>query len=242
MVITIPKVVKHISNNDLESLKTAFNPALGKADRTATIMNQAFALHIAIDNNNREIVAWLLQKGVDVNLCREGITPAIQCVTNDQADILRLLIENKTPKLDLTKLEEETKNSVLHYGAYNNSVKCMNLLLDSRFGLNPDIKNAQSYTPLIMASYQGFSEIVKLLIHFRVNVMTTDSQGNTALHAAMKMHHWNLAATLIKAGADYNAKNLGGISPYMLASTEMKQKIDGKFSFFLFVFFFKVCF
>ena len=203
-------------------------------------MNEAFALHRAIDNNNLEIVTWLLGNGVDVNLYKDGITPAIQCITNDRVDIFKVLILH--PKLDINKTDQESKNTVLHFGAYNNSIQCMTLLLgSSQHPLHLDAKNIQTHTPLMMASFHGYIEIVKLLLAKGAGVMIVDSQGNTALHAAMKMQHWKLAAELIKHKANYNFKNLAGLSPYMLASPEMKQKIDGNV-FRMFFFFFHISF
>ena len=99
----------------------------------------------------------------------------------------------------------------------------------SFFGLmkGADVNGSQAsgWTPLMLASYKGYKEIVELLIAKGADVNARDDNGKTALLEALNPMHRELekndkeiAKLLIAKGADVNAKNNNGQTPLMFAA------------------------
>ncbi len=76
-------------------------------------------------------------------------------------------------------------------------------------GANPNAKDAQGRTALMLASAKGNSEI-KTLIKSGAKVDAKDEQGRTALIKAVSLGKVAAAKTLVAAKADPNAKDKGG--------------------------------
>lgn len=72
-------------------------------------------------------------------------------------------------------------------------------------------------TSLQIASHQGFSEVVDLLVQLGANVSLQDSEGDTALHYAAFGNQPMTAAALLKGGADGNKLNKNKCSPLHVA-------------------------
>jgi ankyrin repeat protein len=96
--------------------------------------------------------------------------------------------------------------------------------------------------PLCIAADRGYEKIVSLLIHYGENINQADSQGNTALHLAMKYvsltYHqcWvqdeanksdyeAVLQILLKNGADVNIVNGRGETPLCIAVNRGLQKV-----------------
>lgn len=93
---------------------------------------------------------------------------------------------------------------------YNNIEK-VKQLLDS--GLSVNVKDNDDMTPLHVATYKGYTDIVELLIERHADVNTQDYKGWTPLHYAAYNAKSNCIKILLKAGADNKIKNNIGITP-----------------------------
>ena len=83
-----------------------------------------------------------------------------------------------------------------------------------REGVSPVAKN----TALIMASQEGHTEIVAMLLEKGANVNAKTKDGRRALFLASANGHAEIVAMLLAAGADVNAKDNDGWTALIVAS------------------------
>jgi len=76
------------------------------------------------------------------------------------------------------------------------------------------------WTPLHLAAFFGHAKIIELLLAHRADVAarSRNSNGNTALHAALAGNHKFAAGLLIGRGADVNASDAAGWRPLHIAA------------------------
>lgn len=78
-----------------------------------------------------------------------------------------------------------------------------------KYGFPVDTRNADGYTPLMMAAYYGHQNIVTTLIAHGADRCARDNKGNTALMGAMFKLEWSIVKQLRKTDCDVNAKKTG---------------------------------
>ena len=66
------------------------------------------------------------------------------------------------------------------------------------------------------AASKGFAGIVWWMIQKEADVHAVNSAGETALHLAAKMGHDEIVVALIEAGADGNARDKNGVTPFQI--------------------------
>ena len=71
----------------------------------------------------------------------------------------------------------------MHIAVINNDFKKCKRLLQG-FKANPNIKNKQGKTSLLLAVEKGYSDIVKILLKNLADIYTVDDEGNTVFHLA----------------------------------------------------------
>lgn len=85
-------------------------------------------------------------------------------------------------QIDLN-ITDSTKESLLHYTVRFNSIDFARLLLMHK--ANPNIKNANGDTPLMLACKMGKENFIKLFIKFNANIDEKNNFGETSLHMAL---------------------------------------------------------
>jgi len=80
-------------------------------------------------------------------------------------------------------------------------------------GMNPNIKDAATWTGLMLAAEKGHSAVIQALIDGGADLEIKDREGNTALTWAAGEGKLEAAKTLIAAGANVNTENVSGTSP-----------------------------
>lgn len=100
--------------------------------------------------------------------------------------------------------------------AYAGDEKAVEYLIKS--GVEPDISNSGKNTALIVASEQGYLNIVKQLINAGANVNAQSKYGLTALIVAAAEGHAHIVRELIKAKANVNLTRESGDTALLLAS------------------------
>ena len=79
-------------------------------------------------------------------------------------------------------------------------------------------RDADKYTPLHRASYNGHVQSVRLLLDHGADPHARSSEGWQPLHSAVKWAQVETAALLLAAGADVNAQTNAGLTPAHVAS------------------------
>jgi ankyrin repeat protein len=87
-------------------------------------------------------------------------------------------------------------------------------------GFNVNVKDKDGNTPLIIASREGHTDIVKVLLDkgADIDVVDKSSIGTTALIIALKGSHTDIAELLVEKGADVKIKDRHGFTALMCAS------------------------
>jgi len=89
----------------------------------------------------------------------------------------------------------------------------MNKLLKNSLqfmGVTPNSGGKSELPPLIIASREGYIEIIKLLIGAKAEINAKDGIGNTALIEAAQNGHIEIVKFLLDRKADFTVKNVNG--------------------------------
>lgn len=203
-----------LKNNELANFLIASGAKVNQADD-----NGDFTFLIAIQTMNFPMVQSLLMNpSVDVNVqnraghtalimgSHAGSEPLVQGLLSRNAEVNKPNNENQTPVLA---------------AAANGHDKIVSLLISKKADLTlPDNTGA---TPLIVAAFRGHVECVRLILKEGIKPdEATALGGNTALHAAAHTGNSDIAAALMKAGADPLKVNANGASALSAAAAEGK--------------------
>jgi ankyrin repeat protein len=78
-------------------------------------------------------------------------------------------------------------------------------------GLNPDSKDENGNTILIIGAQNDNKRIIKISLRYGAQINMINSMGNSALHFASEYKYKNIYEYLIKKGANPELKNLRGV-------------------------------
>jgi len=93
--------------------------------------------------------------------------------------------------------------------AQNNNIRLVRRLLDS--GVYPNIQDNSGDTAILLASHEGYTDIVELLLNNGANPNSRDTDGNTALMFASLNGYIEIVELLLNSGANiHNQDNFGG--------------------------------
>lgn len=184
------KLIQAAANGNLTDVDIALTNG---ADINAkdTTNSGVTALYLASQNGHTDVVRLLLEKGADVDVKR--ITNVATALEGNNGTGPT----DSVSTLHLLKLLDDIKVG---------NTKAIEYLIEK--GEDVNIKNpTDGVTALWIASQNGYSEIVRLLLEkgAKVNIKTND--GTTALMIAAKNDHTNVIKLLVEKGADVNVKS-----------------------------------
>ncbi|MFV0393287.1 MAG: ankyrin repeat domain-containing protein [Coprobacillaceae bacterium] len=198
------------------------------ADITIKDNDEHTALDYASTNGLRDLIALLSSNVNDTNV--SGVTPLMQAVYDNQAEVVDVLLKNEDINIDAINDAGETSllialknnnlriaevllkaktnpnlktldgNTVIHYAVNANNIAMCKTL--EPYIEKFDDKNNWGVTPLIIACQKGYNEISRWLIEKEVNVNAIDEIGYSTLHYASENGFTDIVEQLIMAGAE----------------------------------------
>lgn len=133
----------------------------------------------------------------------------IAAVYRDDSDTVIAFVERG---MDVNSVDP-AGNTLLHVAARNGNVRLIEFLLRNR--ANPLVKNRVGDTPLMLATYTGKLDAVRLLV---AGGSQLNHSGWTPLHYAVFANQPEVAAYLIEKGADLNVRAPNQQTPLMIAA------------------------
>ncbi|CAB0040997.1 unnamed protein product [Trichogramma brassicae] len=182
------------------------------------------ALHLALTSDNKKAAELLLRRGANPNVAnKEKSTPLhVVCQKeDDEEDLVKMLFELSHEKHHPLQVNTEKKLSFspLMDALSNGYKKVAKLLLTRCDSLS--VIDAEGSTPLHDICKYHFDDQDLLIWLFKIiieqdrtiQIDTQDRCGDTLLHLAFDSRHENLAALLLRNGANPNIASASGKTP-----------------------------
>ncbi len=153
-----------------------------------------------------EITRLLVYDNADLNLSNNyHQTPMSLAVDKKNYELINLFLQNGV-KAGLDA------NTLFRASTQKNLVGVLGML---KGGVNPNVKNAQGNTPLIISASLGDTVSVRNLLAYRADVNAANKDGNTALLYAARYNHPDTVLALLSPltmqyRVDINAQNKKG--------------------------------
>ncbi|GAQ83954.1 ankyrin repeat-rich membrane spanning protein [Klebsormidium nitens] len=191
------------SKGDLEAVKAGVESLQkSKIKRKSDVDT---ALSSASRNGHKEVAAYLLEQGADVNAYDpDGATPLLAAADGGSAECVELLMRAGA----IVDAKDRVGVSALIAASYNGHVDCVRKLLKHAADVN-----AQSHggvTPLIAAAEGGSESCVRLLIQAGGDLEARTAEGKTALMHAVGQNITAAVEALISAGAELDGTDNEG--------------------------------
>jgi ankyrin repeat protein len=156
------------------------------------------ALHVAAGEGNAAIVELLIAKGADIDIKdNQGKTPLDLAVEMGDRDMLITLLVENAKHLGYI---DARKEYALHLAVKSGNNKAIVELLKDE-SINKNEFNEEGKTVLHLAVERCGIEIVKSIIHFKVNLTMRDDSGKAALHLAVERGDSDIVKCLVENGA-----------------------------------------
>jgi ankyrin repeat protein len=157
-------------------------------------------LHYAAFGNFVDIAMYLLKfrmnpnkRDKDNRSIGNWNTPLIEAMANGSNDVAYLLLRNHA---DPTILNRRGIGP-LYEAVQTHNCEMISVLLTINPDLHKDI-DVHGMTPLHVAAYDGYFDVVHLLLRWKANPLVRDSVGKTALDYAVEQEHPDVVEVIHK--------------------------------------------
>ena len=192
------------------------------ANHTTANANGDTWIHYAIYGDcSKEVLQLIIDEGADVNATNnENVTALMLASKKGNINAMNVLI---TAGADQT-IEDADGNQWIHCAVHEYCTKeVLQLIID--LGADVNARNKQNITALMLASFVGNRDAMKVLLSAGANKATENVVGNTWIHYAIHGDcSKDVLQSIIDAGADVNATNKQNCTALMLAG--LKENVD----------------
>ncbi|KAL0486538.1 ankyrin [Acrasis kona] len=170
------------------------------------------ALYCAAKGGHPHVVSRLIQHGVSVNFTKKNnFTPLHRAAEKGSDDLVRMLIKNDA---DIEAITLPQENRAIHLSVMHGHANVLKTLLEK--GANPDVKNSDKTTPMLIASGRGYPHIVEILYKSGVDLNKSINK-QCALTVATSACREDVVIKLLQLGAETDAKGLHHTSSLHIA-------------------------
>lgn len=171
-----------------------------------------------------EMVELLLSAGANVNKATyDGSTPLYTASSRGHTKVVKLLL---TAGAHVNNADNPGHCTALYAASSFSQVEVVRLLVQA--GADANLADKHGWTPLFIASRQGDTEIVKLLLEGvpQIDVNSADEDDQTPLYIAAYNGHAEIVNLLLEVGgAKVDKTDKDGNSPLIIASLQGHAKI-----------------
>jgi ankyrin repeat protein len=176
----LPEICKACVAGDVETVRRLIevdgvSPDFKQPNSNFTLL--MFAAH----EGHAELVKYLLDVGatVDTGGLKAAGTAMMQCVENQKADIVEILLDWGSD----VSARDPARNTAIFYAASNNDIKMLEIL--HRFKADINVNNMNNHTPLHSAAREGHADAINWLIAHGCEVNTPNVRQWSPLHVAV---------------------------------------------------------
>ena len=150
-------------------------------------------------------VQLLLDAGADVNAKNsEGVSVLGKAVSNNLSEVVELMAG--TGKLDRTLCTREMVKVLADQSRGRLEADCIKHLLAA--GANPNAKDSEGFTVLMLACEEGRDEVARLLLRNGAKVNATGPGNTTALMTSCRRGRAECVKLLLKSKANINIRSV----------------------------------
>jgi ankyrin repeat protein len=182
-------------------------------------------LWAACTNGNAAIIERLLDAGADPNTALpEGETALMTAARSGRVDAVRLLLLRGA---DVNRVEGWRNQTALMWAAGEGHAAVARTLLQAGAQIDARSTGEGKFTALLFAVRAGHREVVDVLLKAGANVNDQLADRTSALHLAIINAHFELAANLVRSGADVNHSAPGWTPLHQLTWTRRPNQNRG---------------
>ena len=226
----------------LERLSCLYQTAAGESSDESSLEQMYDLLRVAIHQGDLLTVQNLIESGCNVGaLSEEEQLELIRCAFDETGTFdVQALLQNNIVSL----LSSVQQDSLILHACSEGNMTIVDALVTNGYNVNSCNMQVQlkhrwagssrrtNITPLMIATHDGHSEIVKKLIFLGAKLGMQDSDGYTALHYAAETNHIQCGILLVEGGASVRTKNKFSQMPLdVVCSAEFKKAIMEAISF-----------
>ena len=180
-------------------------------------------VHYASELNHCECLKLLIDNGASVNLTNiDGRTPLHLAAENRNAKVVGMLLDVEWVKFDVGDLQEPPVRP-FDLALVNGDWRSVKMFIIRGADVN---KKTPFGKPIFVAIKTGRTEMIKVLLKFKVKLSITDQDGNSPLHLAVTEQVIGIVKFLVNESSDnINAVNGRGKTALHLAALLKKTEI-----------------
>ena len=163
-------------------------------------------LFFSVSSNNKEILSYLIEKGMDVNTFDENYnTPLIVACSSDNSEEMVNFLLQKGAAINSKNSKSETP--LIAAIRVPNNYKIVKLLLEAGVNIDAPI-TTDGKTALMFFSEQDNTFGLKSLIENGAKINLKDNNGNTALYYAIYHNSFDATKYLLENNADIKSNDV----------------------------------